>query len=213
MPDWYHVSVESAMETLTTEIRLFASRISSLRSILLHFALLAAFGIWIPQMKGVDFLDSQILGAYACLGLLFAGPATAQAFPESIPSSFKQAIARIFAGVLYGEIVSLALTGAGIATVYLTHRGMFIPQPDWPTLAKCALFGLAASGMLASLAALAAARFSRRMAMVCLRVCFFGLLVLYYYRGQFLTDVGLAAAAACIVIAGLFIELLRRAYR
>jgi hypothetical protein len=201
------------MEKLTTEIRLFASRISSLRSILFHLALVVAFGIWIPRLKGVDFLDSQILGAYVCLGLLFAGPATAQAFPEGTRSSFKQAKGRIFAGVLYGEIVTLALTGAGIATVYLTHRGMFIPQPDWPTLARCALFGLAASGMLASLAALAAVRFSRPVAMVCLRLVFFGLLILYYFRGQFLTDVGLVAATACLVVAGLFIELLRRAYR
>jgi hypothetical protein len=164
-------------------------------------------------MKGVDFLDSQILGAYACLGLLFAGPATAQAFPERTSSTFQQAKARIFVGVLYGEVVALVLAGSGIATVYVTHRGGFVPQPDWETLAKCALFGLGASAMLASLAALAAVRFSRTMAMVCLRVVFFGLLILYYYRGQSLTDVGVAGAGACIVVASLFMALLRRAYK
>ncbi len=198
------------METLIAETRLLASRICTLRSILLHLALLAAFGVWIPQVKGLDFLDSQILGAYVCLGVLFAGPATAQAFSSEFSSSFKQAAARIFAGVLYGEIVALTLTGAGIATVHLTHRGSFVPQPDWETLARCAIFGLGASTMLASLAALVALRFSRSMAMMCLRLAFFGLLILYYYRGQRLTNVGLTATAACLVVAGLFVELLRR---
>jgi hypothetical protein len=201
------------METLFTEIRVLTARLASLRSILPHLALLAAFGIMTPEMKGVDFLDSQILGAYACLGMLFAAPATAQAFPEGSPSSFKQATARIFAGVLYGEVVAFALTGVGIATVYLTHRGRFVPQPDWETLSRCAMFGLAASGMLASLAALVTVRFSRRVGMICLRVAFFGLLVLYFKRGQWLTDVSLTAAIACIVVAGLFIGLLRRTCR
>jgi hypothetical protein len=201
------------METTITEIRILASRLGSLRSVLLHLALLAAFGIWIPQMKGLDFLDTQILGAYTCLGLLFAAPATAQAFPDGVSASFQQAKARIFAGVLYGEIVTFALVGTGIATVYLTHRGSFVPQPDWETLARCAMFGLGAAAMLASLAALVAVRLSRRMAMLSLRFAFFGLLIVYFYRGQHLTDVGLTGATACLVIAGLFVELLRRTCR
>src|ERR1700677_766670 len=113
MPDWYHVSKESAMRELLTEIRVLASRLSGWRSVLSHLALLAAFGFMIPSLKGIDFLDTQVLGAYACLGLIFAGPATAQAFPEGISSSFQQAKARIFAAVLYGEIVAMNLLGAG----------------------------------------------------------------------------------------------------
>jgi hypothetical protein len=200
------------MQTIA-ETRILASRIGSSRSLLMHLVLLAAFGIWIPQMKGVDFLDSQILGAYACLGLLFAAPATAQAFEQGVSSSFNQATARIFAGVLYGEVIALLLTGAGIATVYLTHRGGYVPQPDWETLLKCAAFGWGASAMLASLAALVAVQFSRRLAMLTLRLAFFGLLILYFYRGQHLTDVGLTAAVACLAVAALLIVLLRRACR
>jgi hypothetical protein len=198
------------MGTLTTEIHILASRIGTSRSVLLHLALLAAFGIWIPQMKGLDFLDTQILAAYMCLGLLFAAPATAQAFPEGIPPSFKEAASRIVAGVLYGEVVAALLAGSGIATVYLGHRGKYVPQPDWETLAKCALFGLAASLMLASLAGLVAARFSKGSALICLRLAFFGLLVVFYYWGRWLPDVGLAATAACFAVAGLFIGILAR---
>jgi hypothetical protein len=200
------------METIFAEIRIFASRIGTLRSILLHLALLVAFGIWIPRLKGLDFLDSPVLGAYACLGLIFAAPAAAQAFPEGFPT-FQQAMARVFASVLYGEVVVAALLGAGIETVYLMRRGGYVPTPDWETLARCTLFGLGASAMLASIAAWVTVQFSRRVAMICLRLAFFGLLILFYYRGQWLPDVGLTGAAACLVLAGLFVELLRRACR
>lgn len=161
-------------------------------------------------MKGIDFLDSQVLCAYACLGLIFAGPAAAQAFPESLVT-FQQAKARVFASMLYGELVVAALLGSGIATVYLTRRGGYVPTPDWETLGRCALFGLGASAMLASMAAWITVGFSRRAAMVSLRLVFFGLLVLFYFRGRWLPDVGLAGAASCLALAGLFIELLRRA--
>jgi hypothetical protein len=199
------------MVTLSTEIRLFLSRIGSLRSVLPHLALLFVFGFMVPNIKGVDFLDSQILGAYACLGIIFAAPATAQAFPAGAGTSFPQARARIFVSVAYGEIVSITLLAAGIATVYLTNRGRYVPQPDWETLARCAIFGLGASAVLASLAALLTVRFSRSAAIIFLRVAFFGLLVLYFYRGQWLADVGLVGAGACLAVAGSLIALLKKA--
>lgn len=201
------------METLLTEMRILAARIAGWRSILLHLALFLAFGILIPKLKGIDFLDSQVLGAYACLGLIFAGPATAQAFEQDSVANFGQARARIFAGVLYGEVVAGVLVGLGVVTVNLTNRGGFVPQPDWITIGRCGLFGLAASGLLAAMAALLAVRFSKNMAMIALRICFFGLLVLYYFRGQWLADASIAAAIVCLAIAGLFTELLRRSYR
>jgi hypothetical protein len=201
------------MKPLVTEIQVFASRIGTLRSVLLHLALLAAFGIWIPRTKGVDFFDPTILGAYACLGLIFAGPGTAQSFADEFAPSFQQAKARILVGVLYGELVVLALLGAGIATVYATNRGHFVPAPDWTALARSAMFGLGASGMLASLAAWITVQFSRSAAMICLRLAFFGLLVLFYYRGQWLPEVGLAGASVCLAMAGLFVMLLKGACR
>ena len=213
MSDWYHVSEESVMKTLISEIRVFGSRIGNITSILAHLALLLAFGFMIPKLKGVDFLDSEVLGAYACLGIIFAAPATAQAFTDEFGVSFQQAIARIMVSVLYGELVSMLLLGAGIATVYLTNRGGFIPPPDWETIGKCAAFGLGASVMLASFSALLAVRFSRRVAMICLRLAFFGLLVLFFYKGRWLSDVGLNGAIACLAVAGLLFVLLRKVCR
>jgi hypothetical protein len=197
------------METYS-EIRVFASRIGTLRSVLLHLAILVALGIWVPRMKGLDFLDAPVLGAYACLGLLFAGPAAAQAFGDGA-RSYDQAKARILASILYGEVVVVALLGAGIATVYLTNRGGFVPTPDWGLLAKSAMFGLGASAMLASMAAWLTLRFSRRAAVICLRLVLLGLLVLYFYRGQWLPDIGLTGAGACLAAAAMFIALLKRA--
>lgn len=201
------------METLFAEIRLFGSRIGSLRSILPHLALLAAFGFMIPKIKGPDFLDSQVLGAYACLAIIFAPPATAQAFPPEAKTTFQQAKARILVSVVYGEIVSITLLVAGIATVYLTNRGSYVPQPDWESLARSAMFGFGAAVMLSSLAALITVRFSRRAAMICLRLAFFALLILFYERGRWLPDIGLSAAIGCLVVAALEIELLRRICR
>jgi len=197
------------MQTFS-EIRVFAVRIGTLRSILLHLALLIAFGIWVPRMKGVDFLDTPVLGAYACLGLIFAGPAAAQASADGA-RSFAQAKARILVSILYGEVVVSVLLGAGIATVYLTNRSSFVPTPDWGLLAKSAVFGLGGSAMLASMAVWITVDFSRRAAMICLRLVFLALIVLYFYRGQWLPDVGLAGAAVCLAVSAVFIALLRRA--
>ena len=201
------------MEILVAEIRLFGSRIGGWRPVLAHLALLAAFGFMIPKIKGPDFLDSQVLGAYACLAIIFAPPATAQAFPAGAQTSFQQAKARILVSVVYGEIVSITLLAAGIATVYLTNRGSYVPEPDWETLARSAMFGLGASAMLSSLAALITVRFSRSAAMICLRLAFFGLLILFYLRGRWLPEIGLTAASGCLVVAGIEIEMLRRICR
>jgi hypothetical protein len=200
------------MGTLFGEIRVFASRIGTLRSVLLHLVLLLAFGVWIPRSKGPDFLDAQVLGAYACLGLIFAGPAAAQSFTDG-PVPFKVAWARVLVGIFYGETAVAALTGSGIATVYLSARGGYIPPPDWVTLARAAIFGLAAAGMIATMAAWLATRFSRRMAMIALRVVFFATLVLFFYKGRWLPDVALAGAAVCLVAGLVFFDLLRRACR
>lgn len=197
------------MGILITELRLFASRLATARSLLLHLVLLLAFGVWIPRMKDLDFLDTQVLGAYACLGLIFAGPATAQAFSDGV-SSFKQALARIFVGVLYGEFVVALLLGAGVGTIYFIRRGGYVPTPDWETIGKAAALGFAAALLLASLAAWVTVRFSRQAAMICLRVAFFGLLVLFYYKGRWLPDVGLMGAGVCLAATIPLLVLLRK---
>ncbi len=186
---------------------------AGVRPILLHLALLAAFGVWIPRAKGIDFFDPEVLGAYACLGLIFAGPAVVQSSAEGFAPPLVLAIARIVTGILYGEAVVTALLGTGIATIYILLGGHYIPTPDWPSLASCALFGLCGAAMAASLAAWLASQFSRKTATAALRVLFFSLLILFYYRGPWLTDVALKGAAICFALTAIFLFLLRRACR
>ena len=57
------------------------------RGAFIYLVLLIAFGVFLPWQKGLDFFDPALLAAYACLGVVFAGPAAAQAFdnkPESL---------------------------------------------------------------------------------------------------------------------------------
>src|SRR5262245_14842024 len=83
--------------------RLGPSRPGGARTVLIHVALLAVFGVFLPWQKGLDFLDSVITTAYASLGVLFAAPAAAQAFAEGRLDSPKAALARVLVAVIYGE--------------------------------------------------------------------------------------------------------------
>ena len=47
------------------------------RAALLHGVLLAAFGIFLPFLQGVDFYDSILLGAYQAISVVFSAPAAA----------------------------------------------------------------------------------------------------------------------------------------
>ncbi len=65
---------------------------AALRSILPHLALLFAFGFMTPKMKGLDFLDSQILGAYACLAMHVRAAGNRPGIPcRELKHHFKQA--------------------------------------------------------------------------------------------------------------------------
>src|ERR1017187_4424743 len=101
--DWYHVLIEilnGMGHQLQYERRALLERIGIVgprraRSILTHVALIAVFGVWLPWMKGIEFLDPVVLAAYACLGILFAGPVAAQAFAEDPWPSKAVAMARV----------------------------------------------------------------------------------------------------------------------
>ena len=60
-------------------VRLGIGRRGGWGTILVHIALVGAFGIFLPWRKGFDFLDAFLILAYAAISVLFAAPATAQA--------------------------------------------------------------------------------------------------------------------------------------
>jgi hypothetical protein len=181
--DWYHVL--TAMATMPT-----------FRTNLPKIVLFAVFGLWLPWQKGTSFLDSTILGAYACLGVIFAAPQAASGVG-------------VFRSVRDGLVLSWAMLLSGIAVVFLSRTVAL--GPDLQTLAETGLFGLALSTAGSAMVAFTAAKASPAAAKTLARVLLLVLLGLFYFRAGWLPEVALSAAAICSGIAGIFLLLLQRA--
>ncbi len=169
------------------------------RVVLVHLAIVAIFGIWWPHMRGVDFFDPVFLTAYACLGVLFAGPAAAQAFADR-PASMREAMSKIGFAVLYGEFMSVVILLAGIMTVLRSSP----IGPEWIGLIEAAVLGVAGSFAMASVAGWVALRFSPVAARQVLRILFLGLLLLFFFRSRWLPDVvgrGISISTGIAVLA------------
>jgi hypothetical protein len=182
-------------------LRVGFGRPGGYRLLLLHLALVAVFGVYIPWVKGLDFLDPVITAAYACLGILFAAPASAQAFANESPVSMREVIARIVMAVVYGEMIAVIVLGCGFGTVYLTHSRHLVVMPDLDTLVAAGLLGITGSFALAAAAAWITLRFSANAARGAMRVTFLLLLLVFFYRSRWLPDVADTAALVCFVIA------------
>src|SRR5215469_14775538 len=147
------------------------------RTVFIYGLLLIAFGIFLPWRKGLDFFDPALLSAYACLGVVFAGPAAAQAF-ENQPESLAQALAWIGVAVGFGEGIAIAMLACGLMTVRLSMPYLVF-GPDLALLSGSILLGLTASIALAALAAWIALRYSSGTARLALRVVLFVLVVAF----------------------------------
>src|SRR5579863_1798501 len=121
-----------------------------MRNAVTYLVVLLLFGMAVPAAKGLGFFDPVLLSAYACLGIVFAGPAAAQAF-ETRPASLAVAMRWIVKSALFGEGIALAMVASGLTTVYVTNRAVFFP-PDLESLGYALLLGLSGSLALAALA-------------------------------------------------------------
>ena len=189
------------------------SRVGGYRTVLIHVALVAVFGVFLPWNKGLEFMDPVITAAYACLGILFAAPAAAQAFTGEMPQSMGDAVARILMAVLYGECVAAAMLGTGFATVYLTHLHRIIFPPDLQTLAASGALGITGSLAMAAGAAWISLRFSANVARAALRMVFVLILVAFLFRSQRLPEVAATAALMCLIVAAAEMFALWMAFR
>ncbi len=174
---------------------------------LTYLIVILLFGVVVPAGKGLGFFDPVLLAAYACLGVVFAGPAAAQAF-ETRPSTMGQALRWIVKAAVFGELLALAMVGCGVATVYARARGLVFP-PDVELIAYAALLGLTASLALAALAAWLTVRVSTGAARIALRVVYLALVALFYFKGRWLPSVVEAATVFCLCAAATFVMLLR----
>lgn len=180
-----------------------------LRIILLHVALIAIFGVLLPQRKGIDFLDPVMISAYTCLGVIFAAPAAAATFATGRPQSMREALARAGKAAGYGEGLALIILMAGVVTVNLGRRGR-VRLPELDTLAESGLLGAAATVAVALFAGWMTLRFSARVARTGMRLVFLLLLMAFFFHSSRLPEVGLAGAGLCATISGLLIFLLHR---
>jgi hypothetical protein len=182
-----------------------------IRSAFIYVVLLIAFGVFLPWRKGLDFFDTALLSAYACLGVVFSGPAAAQAF-ENRPESMRQALAWIAVAVGFGEAIAVAMLACGLLTVRLTSP--YLPfGPDVASLADALLLGLTASVALASLGAWVALRFSASAARLALRTVLLLLVVAFFLRSRSLPEVAVPGAIVAAGAAILFLLLLRGTLR
>jgi hypothetical protein len=182
-----------------------------IRSAFIYVVLLIAFGVFLPWRKGLDFFDTALLSAYACLGVVFSGPAAAQAF-ENRPESMRQALAWIAVAVGFGEAIAVAMLACGLLTVRLTST--YLPfGPDVASLADALLLGLTASVALASLGAWVALRFSAGAARLALRIVLLLLVVAFFLRSRSLPEVAVPGAIVAAGAAILFLLLLRGTLR
>jgi hypothetical protein len=178
-----------------------------IRNTLTHVAVVLLFGVAVPATKGLGFFDPVLLAAYACLGIVFAGPAAAQAF-EKRPASLAQAVQWIVKAALFGELLAVAMLACGVGTVYARSRGVFFP-PDLELLAYALSLGMASCLALAAMAAWVTVQISAGAARMCLRAVFLVLVALFYLKGRWLPGVLEMGTLLCLLAAGVFVALLR----
>ena len=200
-----------ADEALDLRARLGFQGTGWVRVLPVYLLLIGIFGVFLPWQKGGDFLDSVMLGAYACLGVVFAAPAAASEFTTAPP--LQKALVRVVIAVIYGELVAGTMLLLGLVTVYVSHGGRFVVGPDLNSLAACAVLGLTLSLAVSMAAVWLSVKFSPGAAKNVVRLVFFGLLAAFYFRSGWLPTVALRGAGLALVASVLFLVLLRRESR
>ncbi|MCU1334700.1 MAG: hypothetical protein JWO19_281 [Bryobacterales bacterium] len=198
--------VELAEEASHLRRRLGFQR-DGMRTLPVYLLLLAVFGVFLPWQKGRDFLDSVMLGAYACLGVVFAAPVAAAEF-ETKPS-IQNALARVVVSVLYGELVAGAMLLLGMITVYVSRAGRIVVGPDLRSLAECAALGLTLSLAVSTAAVWISLKFSPSVAKGVVRLVFLGLLAAFYLRSGWLPTVALRGTGIALTASIIFYLVLR----
>jgi hypothetical protein len=207
----FAMSAPSFAQRLTQESaalrrRLGFTNATWLRTSLFLLIVLAGFGVFLPFEKGVGFLDPVILGAYACFGVVFSGPTSAHDFEGSDRGG---AFARILVCVLYGELLAVTILFAALATVYAT-RSVYV-GPDLPSLAMCALFGLALSLAVSTVAVWMSLQYSQSAARGVVRLIFLVLLIGFFFRSRRLPAVAPWGAGIALAVATVAFLRLREA--
>lgn len=177
------------------------------RSFPIYLLVIGVFGVFLPWLRGRDFLDPIILGAYACLGVVFAAPAAAPEF-ERFPT-VQKALARVAISVFYGELLAGTMLLLGIATIYLSRGGRIAVGPDLRSLAECAALGLTLSWAVSTATVWISLRTSPGAAKAVVRLVFLALLAGFYFRSGWLPAIALRGAGIALLASILLFIALR----
>lgn len=189
--DWYHVLKSTA--TMPPPIPSVPSRTKTTQIVLF-----VVFGLWLPWARGVQFLDSVLLGAYACLGVVFSAPAAAETRTVLRP-------------VLTGLAWSWAMLLSGILLVYATRN--VVVGPDIRTVLECSLFGTALSTAVASLVAWIAELSSQGAARLASRIALLAFLAAFFLYSGWLPNIALRGAAISTAASAVILLLRRKVQR
>lgn len=176
------------------------------RAALLHGVILAAFGVFLPFIQGVGFFDAVVLGAYQAIAVVFAAPAAAVQLEPG--SGFRAALIRAGVCLAYGVLMTSAMILLGVATVLLTNT-VFV-GPSLEVFFETELFAILLTLAVTLASVWLANRFSPGAAKMLVRVVFFGLLIVFFFRSRWLPDVALAGASIAAVVAVIFMFLIRQ---
>ena len=189
------------------------------RQAVLILAVVVAFGILVPILRGYDFLSPVMIVAYACLALLFVAPASAEAFSnESRPETPGAVLQKLASVVLYGWGIAVVILITGILTINLARwTGQMLAPGKWMALSAL-LFSLTACVAAAALAAFLGRRMTPRMVKGLFRAGFLVLLVAVYFghlaeyrTAAEITRLCLEASGVLAVVAGCLLFPLLRA--
>jgi hypothetical protein len=194
----WQMKAELAEEASNLHTRLGFQSGGWIRSLPLYALVIGVFGLLLPWQKGRDFLDSVILGAYACLGVVFAAPVAAAEF-ERFPS-VQKALARVIISVFYGQLLAAVMLVLGIATVYVLRGVRIVVGPDFQSLAECATLGLMLSWAVSTVAVWLSLKISPRAAKTVVRLVFLGLLAAFYLRSGWLPAVAVRGAGIALLV-------------
>jgi hypothetical protein len=181
-----------------------------IRAVPIYLFLIGIFGIFLPWQRGRSFLDAVILGAYACLGVVFSAPSASSPF-DGRPT-IRRVVARIAISVLYGELLVVIMLLLGIITVYVSNAGRIVVGPNLQSLTECLLFGLAVSLAVTTAAVWLSVRFSPTVSRGVVRLILLGLVAVFYLRSGWLPAIalrgaGLGLAASAPFFLGLSVAL------
>lgn len=177
------------------------------RAALLHGVILAAFGVFLPFIQGVGFFDSVVLGAYQAIAVVFAAPAAAVKLEPG--ASFRTALIHTGLCWLYGILMTTVMIVLGVVTV-LTTATVFV-GPSLEVFSETGIFAILLTLAVTLASTWLANQFSPGAAKMLVRVVFFSLLIVFFFRSRWLPDIALTGAAIAAVLAIVFLFLVRQA--